>query len=90
MPLMVCHCGKEYNAREADLKRGWGYSCSKTCAANRRDFGAPKARRADGLEEVEQVKKSPCTRRPNDNRYINIRDNKHLYDDELGWDAHKR
>lgn len=42
---MVCHCGKEYQAREADLSRGWGYSCSKSCAAKRREFGRPKAKR---------------------------------------------
>ena len=40
---MVCHCGDEYDAREADLKRGWSYSCSKPCAAIRRDFGRPRA-----------------------------------------------
>ena len=80
MTLMLCHCGKEYDAREADLKRGWGYSCSKSCAAKRRDFGYPKAKRVDG-SKTKQVKKSPDTYRPNDGRY--------LYEDELGWDAHK-
>ena len=42
---MKCHCGNEYNAREADLKRGWALSCSKSCAATRRDFGRSKATR---------------------------------------------
>lgn len=42
---MVCACGTEYPAREADLKRGWGLSCSKSCAAIRRDFGRPAAKR---------------------------------------------
>jgi len=42
---MVCHCGVEYMAREADLSRGWGYSCSKSFAAKRREFGRPKAKR---------------------------------------------
>lgn len=88
MTLMICHCGVEYDAREADLKRGWGYSCSKSCAAKRRDFGAPKAKRADGLK-TKQVKKSPDTYRPNDDRYISFSDNRYLYEDELGWDAHK-
>lgn len=40
---MKCHCGTEYKARTADLKRGWGLSCSKRCAAIRRDFGRPAA-----------------------------------------------
>lgn len=43
---MVCHCGQRYEARTADVKRGWGLSCSKRCAAIRRDFGRPAARRA--------------------------------------------
>jgi len=36
---LTCHCGSEYNARIADLKRGWAKSCSKSCAAIKRDFG---------------------------------------------------
>ena len=42
---MVCHCGNEYEARTADLARGWGLSCGKRCAAIRRDFGRPAATR---------------------------------------------
>lgn len=40
---MKCFCGQEYDARQADLNRGWGLTCSKSCAAIRRDFGRPKA-----------------------------------------------
>lgn len=42
---MICHCGAEYTAREADLQRGWSLSCSKRCAAIRRDYGRPAAQR---------------------------------------------
>lgn len=42
---MKCWCGAEYNAREADLKRGWGMSCSKSHAAIKRDYGRPNATR---------------------------------------------
>lgn len=42
---MVCHCGKHYEAREADLKRGWGLSCSKSCAASRKTFHLKAAKR---------------------------------------------
>ncbi len=59
---MVCHCGETYEAREADLKRGWGYSCGKSCAAIRRDFGRPKAKRIDGLK-TKQAKRSPISAR---------------------------
>lgn len=38
---MQCHCSGLYLAREADLNRGWGLSCSKHCAAVRRDFNKP-------------------------------------------------
>lgn len=40
---MKCHCGSEYEAKGADLGRGWGFSCSKRCSAIRREFGKPKA-----------------------------------------------
>ncbi|WAK44686.1 hypothetical protein vBAmePPT11V19_00060 [Alteromonas phage vB_AmeP_PT11-V19] len=41
--LMKCHCGNTYTAKIADLNRGWGLSCSKSCAAKRREFGLPAA-----------------------------------------------
>lgn len=41
---MQCHCGKHYQARKADLLRGWGLSCSKHCAAIRREYGRPAAK----------------------------------------------
>lgn len=37
MPSMVeqtCRCGEKFMARVADVKRGWGKSCSKSCAAS--------------------------------------------------------
>lgn len=42
---MICHCSQEYEARQADLKRGQGLSCCKRCAAIRREFGRPPAKR---------------------------------------------
>lgn len=44
---MICHCKQEYQARAADLKRGNGFSCSKRCAAIRREFGRPPAKRKE-------------------------------------------
>lgn len=43
--IMICHCGQEYDARKADLDRGWALSCSKRCASIRREFGRPAAKR---------------------------------------------
>ena len=35
------NCGKEYNADERNLKRGWGLCCSKSCAASKREKSKP-------------------------------------------------
>lgn len=43
---MICHCGQEYDARKADLDRGWSLSCSKSCASIRREYGRPAAKPA--------------------------------------------
>lgn len=47
MVTMICYCGKEYQAREADLRRGWGLTCCKSHAAVRREFGRPAAKRKE-------------------------------------------
>jgi hypothetical protein len=93
---MICHCGEEYPAREADLKRGWGYSCDKSCAAKRRDFGLPRAKRVDGLK-TKQKRKKPSGDRPNDHRYDEQRlkrERERIHNEasaanEDGWDGHK-
>ncbi len=41
---MQCHCGKHYEARKADIKRGYGRSCSKRCASIRREYGRAPAK----------------------------------------------
>ena len=33
MSAVTCECGKVFEARPADIKRGWAKSCSKSCAA---------------------------------------------------------
>lgn len=35
------HCSKPYNADERNVKRGWGKSCSKSCAASLREKSKP-------------------------------------------------
>lgn len=47
--VLVCHCGQIYSTRIADLRRGWGYSCSKSCAATRRIHNKRKPLRCDFL-----------------------------------------
>ena len=34
-------CGKEYMADNRNLKRGWGLTCSKSCAAKKREMSKP-------------------------------------------------
>ena len=34
-------CGKNYDADERNLKRGWGLCCSKSCAAKKREREKP-------------------------------------------------
>lgn len=48
--LMECHCGTRYEAKGADIGRGWGLSCSKSCASIRRDFGRPRAKILNKIE----------------------------------------
>lgn len=36
-------CGAVYKVKAADLKRGWGKACSKSCAASLREFNRRKS-----------------------------------------------
>jgi hypothetical protein len=54
----TCACGTKFFAKTADVKRGWGKSCSKSCAAIKRekktgafkDYCARQERRESGPE----------------------------------------
>ncbi len=35
------NCGREYDADERNLKRGWGLCCNKSCAAKLREKRKP-------------------------------------------------
>ena len=41
---MLCHCGVEYDAKVADINRGWGLSCSKSCSARRKKLNLKPAK----------------------------------------------
>lgn len=74
-------CTVVYEARQADLKRGWGRCCSKSCAASHKFRGNPNHGYLRGGNRNE--------------RYMSeyeIRERDHqaaLSDMELGWDGHK-
>jgi hypothetical protein len=54
---MNCFCGMPYQARVADIKRGWGKTCSKRCAAIKREFGRPNGKPADPSIKIHWGKK---------------------------------
>lgn len=88
---MICHCGQHYDAKSADLKRGWGFSCGKRCAAIRRDYGRPKARIADGSKLPKKTRHGAKRITP-DTRVYNTRTNDDVYDwhddgDSMYWDS---
>lgn len=37
MTTRTCRCGKQFQARTADVKRGWGKFCSKSCKAKEQE-----------------------------------------------------
>lgn len=80
----TCWCGKKFQAREADVKRGWAKACCKSHAAHAREkkldrFGFQRgesgtfhSRMADMREHAEDA----------DHRAG-------MYANEAGWDGHK-
>lgn len=72
---MTCKCGATYQAREADVKRGWGKSCSKSCAARKR-----ASREARGNFNI-----APASRK----YAVESRPSRFGNDEDGSWDAHK-
>ncbi len=54
---MICACGEHYLAKKADIRRGWGTSCSKTCAAKKKRFDLADATFAEPKDAIEFGKK---------------------------------
>jgi hypothetical protein len=46
------HCGKEIEVKQADIERGWGRHCSKSCAAYGRT--ANRSRRHRRLRKLKR------------------------------------
>jgi hypothetical protein len=55
------HCGKEIEVRQADVDRGWGRHCSKSCAAfgrsSRRRRCLKLRKRSKQVAEVKETKR---------------------------------
>jgi hypothetical protein len=71
------NCGKSYDADTRNLKRGWGLTCSKSCAASKREKAKPTY--------------NPETVRLNNIRRENWNEKEYDFfaDDDMSWDAHK-
>lgn len=50
-----CKCGKSFYAKISDVKRGWGNSCSKSCAAQRRESKKRLGYKKEKISEVERL-----------------------------------
>lgn len=78
----TCRCGNIYFAREADLKRGWGKSCSKKCAAIKRTI----------QENSGNHKLAPASKKYRNRNDFSIGSknwNQASAEIEMGWDGHK-
>lgn len=73
-------CGVVYEARQADLRRGWGKCCSKSCAASHKLRCNPSHGYLHGGAERSRMSEDE------------IRERDHqaaMSDAEMGWDGHK-
>lgn len=80
----TCKCGVKYFAREADIKRGWGKSCSKRCAAVKRT-----KRELSGNHKLAAASVRYRGRDSSDFSIGSRNWNEAQSASEMGWDAHK-
>lgn len=73
---LICWCDKLYTARVADVKRGWAFSCCKSHAAIKRDYGRSNPRDAATGKHLDSVskKKKPKRKTPDTRVYTNNRE----------------
>lgn len=86
MTSMKCKCGKDYLARTADIKRGWGRSCSKSCAKL-------KGAKMDRPATKREPKEKPECRECGSNGWVGedgLCDLCSYHNEpQMGWDDHK-
>ena len=76
----TCWCGKKFNAREADVKRGWAKACCKSHAAHAREKKLDRF----GYGRGESGRLSSRMSGDFDDWLDEA-----MYEAEIGWDAHK-
>ena len=74
------NCGNLYEADTRNLNRGWGLTCSKSCAASKREKSKPGY-------DPERVRVNNI-KRANWNSG-GFKQESFVDHDEYGWDAHK-
>ena len=75
-----CWCGKEFLAKAADVKRGWGKSCCKAHAAHAREKKLDRLGYRSKHRIVEEL--------TSEEQFCDIDDDARN-DVEVGWDSHK-
>jgi hypothetical protein len=90
MLKLECWCGRKYEAREADIKRGWGFSCCKSHAAIKRDYGRSNPIDLSTGKHINSVskKKQPKRITPDTRVYAKTSNCDHftgIYEGLIGW-----
>ncbi len=70
---MRCFCVETYKARLADIARGWAKTCSKRCAAIKREFGRPNGMPVNPSDKIKYGNKPNYKKRHKHNtekRYV--------------------
>ena len=76
----VCRCGKKFQARASDVKRGWGKFCSKKC----------KAIEQEGrTHQYAELKDNNANDTGLAGEIIDSLNRQKLEGTDGGWDAHK-
>lgn len=84
---LKCFCGNVYQARQADIKRGWAKTCSKSCAAIKREFGRKNAVCAETGKKIKWGNKPNYSYRSENNSKLRAKeksfDGEYHYGDEV-------
>lgn len=57
-------CKEPFQARKADVKRGWGKFCSKTCKAKNQSSPGGRNRLKQSVQQAQKHLRSPVTTKP--------------------------
>ena len=57
MTDVTCKCGTKFQARTADVKRGWGKNCSKSCSKTKVRRAPPVPRPIPLISMIERARR---------------------------------